>query len=50
MDLEVGDTIEIDDVVWTVGRITESPYKTRLVARLDRKFEPSKVIVFRKMH
>lgn len=49
---EEGDLVEFDGEVYTIGRIstneTDAHPVTRVVYRLDRKFEPSVELIVRK--
>lgn len=45
---EVGDLIEFEDKVYVIGDINANRHNTRVVYRLDRKFEPSVELVVRK--
>jgi hypothetical protein len=45
---EVGDLIEFNGEIYTIGDINANRHNTRVVYRLDRKFEPSVELVLRK--
>jgi len=47
---EVGDLVEFNGVTYVIGDINAGAYNTRVVYRLDRKFEPSVELVLRKQH
>lgn len=49
-NLKEGNTLEFENVVYTIGRIARNMQGTRIILRLDRKFQPSKELIIRSSH